>query len=320
MTAAGPFPKTLREVGEGAYAYLQHDGGWGWSNSGLVVGGGRALVVDTLFDLRLTREMLDAYARVLGPRAGIEVLVNSHANGDHCFGNELLRGARIVASRATAEEMPAAPPQALAALLRSAPELGAMGEFLSRIFGVFEFDGITLTPPTETFEGELTLRLGDREVRLIEVGPAHTRGDTIVHVPDERLVYAADILFVGGHPMVWAGPVANWVSALDLILSLDPETIVPGHGPVADRHHVEELRGYFRYLEREARQRYDAGLDPMEAALDISFADYEAWGEAERIVASVEALYREWSGGERPPVPASFASMAAFEQRRLDRR
>jgi len=312
-------PKTLKQVGDGAYAYLQHDGGWGWSNSGLVVGGGHAMVVDTLFDLRLTREMLDAYAAVLGPRSAIEVLVNSHANGDHCFGNELLGGARIIASGATAEEMPAAPPEALAAMLRAAPDLGETGEYLRRIFGSFQFDGITLTPPTETFDGEVTLHVGDREVRLIEVGPAHTRGDTIVHVPDQRVVYAADILFVGAHPMVWAGPVANWVRALDRIIGLDADTIVPGHGPLTDRRHVEELRGYFQYLEREARQRYDAGLDAMDAALDISFADYAAWGEAERIVTSVEALYREWSGEEGPSRAQAFSRMAAFERMRAGR-
>jgi len=307
----------LSEVGDGVYAYIQRDGGWGWSNSGLVVGNGGSLVVDTLFDLRLTREMLAAYGRVLGPGAGIDVLVNSHANGDHCYGNELLSGARIVASRATAEEMPEVPPQALAATLEAAPALGAMGEFFQRIFGAFEFDGITLTPPTETFDGELTLHAGGREVRLIEVGPAHTRGDTIVHVPDQRLVFAADILFVGGHPMVWAGPVANWVRALDVLLGLDADTFVPGHGPVTDRSRVEELRGYFQYLEREVRARYDAGMAAMDAALDISFADYASWGESERIVATVESLYNEWSGTEPPPRPQAFALMAEFEGRRV---
>ena len=51
---------TLTEVGDGCLAYLQGDGGWGWSNAGLIVGDGTSLLVDTLFDLRLTQEMLDA--------------------------------------------------------------------------------------------------------------------------------------------------------------------------------------------------------------------------------------------------------------------
>ncbi len=313
---SGGFAKRMEDLGGGAYAYLQHDGSWGWSNSGLVVGDDGALVVDTLFDLRLTREMLDAYERVLPARVRIEALVNSHANGDHHFGNQLLGGARIVASRATADEMHEAPPALLAQLMRVAGDLGPTGEFLRRIFGPFEFEGIALTPPTETFDGEVTLHVGGKEVRLVEVGLAHTRGDTIVHLPGDRVVYTADVLFVGGHPIVWAGPVANWVRALDTILGLDVDTIVPGHGPLTDKRRVAELKGYFQYLEREARARYDAGLSAMDAAPDISFTDYAAWGEAERIVANVQALYREWSGGERPAAAQVFADMAAFERRR----
>ena len=307
--------KRLVEVGDGAYAYLQHDGSWGWSNSGLLAGSD-ALVVDTLFDLRLTREMLDAYGRVLPAGGRIGTVVNTHANGDHCFGNQLVGGARIVASRATAEEMPEAPPQLLAQMMRAAPSLGLTGEYLQRIFGAFDFEDITLVPPSDTFEGSLVLHAGGREVRLIEVGPAHTRGDTIVHVPAARVVYAADVLFIGGHPIVWAGPVANWRRALDLILELDVDTIVPGHGPLTDKASVRELRGYFEYLEREVRARHEAGLSAREAAADISFADYAAWGEAERIAANVAALYRELEGAPRPAAAEVFAEMAAFDSTR----
>ena len=311
-----PYRKQLQQVGPGAYAYVQHDGSWGWSNSGLVVDGSEALVVDTLFDLALTRELLDAYDRVLPAGARIETLVNSHANGDHTFGNQLLGGARIVASRQTAEELAEVPPTLLATMMQAAPTLGQTGEFLQRIFGPFQFDGITLTLPTETFDSELALRVGDKEVRLVEVGPAHTRGDTIVVVPADRVVYTADIVFAGGHPIMWDGPVDNWVRALDLVLSLDVDTVVPGHGPVTDKSTVSELRGYFVHLDREARQRYDAGLSPMDAALDISLADYAAWGEAERVVANVSTLYRWYSNGEPPNRAQHFADMADYERRR----
>jgi cyclase len=315
MTGAGRFPKTLRQVGDGVYAYVQHDGSWGWSNSGLVTDGGQALVVDTLFDLRLTGELLEAYRRVLPAGAAIGTLVNTHANGDHTFGNELFEGALIVASRRTAEETTEVPPMLLAAMMRQTSQMGLAGEFLQRIFGPFDFEGITFTPPTSTFDGELTLRVGEKEVRLVEVGPAHTRGDTIVVVPGDRVVFTADILFVGGHPIMWDGPVENWLRALDLILELDVDTVVPGHGPVTDKRAVAELRDYFRYLDREARARFDAGLSAMDAALDIPLADYAAWGEVERVVANVETLYRGYSGGERQGTPRVMVEMAEFEQR-----
>ena len=108
----------LQELGDGCHAYLQPGGGWGWSNAGLIVGDGQSLLVDTLFDLRLTEAMLDAMAP-LTAAAPVSSLVNTHANGDHCYGNsEVTRrwsGADIVASSATAHEMPEVPPAMLAA-------------------------------------------------------------------------------------------------------------------------------------------------------------------------------------------------------------
>ena len=100
--------------------WLQPDGGWGWSNAGLIVSGDESLLVDTLFDLPNTREMLDAMKRAHTAAADIDRLVNTHSNGDHTHGNELVAGAEIVASKTAAAEMEATTPEALAALMRGA--------------------------------------------------------------------------------------------------------------------------------------------------------------------------------------------------------
>ena len=84
------YERGLHELGDGVYAYLQPDGTWGWSNAGLIAADGTSLLVDTLFDLELTREMLDAMRRVT-ERSPIDAAMNTHGNGDHCFGNGLLR-------------------------------------------------------------------------------------------------------------------------------------------------------------------------------------------------------------------------------------
>src|SRR6202051_4382715 len=99
------YVKGLHDVGEGLHAYLQPDGGWGWSNAGLVSDGEQTLLVDTLFDLTLTEEMLRAMRDAVPAAARIDTLVNTHANGDHCYGNQLIREARIVASARAAAEV-----------------------------------------------------------------------------------------------------------------------------------------------------------------------------------------------------------------------
>ena len=292
------YTKGVHDLGNGVFAYLQPDGSWGWSNAGLVVDGDRSLLVDTLFDLPLTREMLAAL-RDAAPRAAarIDTLVNTHANGDHCHGNELVVGAEIVASKATAEEMAAEGPEVLAGFKKAAPQMGATGEFFLRAFGAFDFEGITPTLPTRTFSGELALAVGDRTVELIEVGPCHTRGDVLVHVPDAKTVYTGDILFIDGTPIMWAGPVANWVAACERMLDMDLETVVPGHGPITDRRGIAAVCDYLEYVTAETRKRYDAGLSPIEAARDIALGDFDSWGDAERIVVNVATLYRELSDG-----------------------
>src|SRR4029453_8626996 len=200
--ATTPYTRGLHEIGDGTYPYPQPDGSWGWSNAGLVGHGDAWLLVDTLFDLNLTGDMLDTIRAAVPAARDIGTVVNTHANGDHCWGNQLVRDAEIIGSRACAEEMGGLPPALLAALAASPPE-GPAGELIGRMWGPFEFEGIEITPPTTTFEGELTLKVGDRDVRLIEVGPAHTEGDVIVHVPDAGIVYTGDILFNGGHAIVW---------------------------------------------------------------------------------------------------------------------
>ena len=96
------YSKGLRDLGDGIYAYLQPDGSWGYSNAGLVADSGESLLVDTLFDLHLTAEMLQAMRRAEPAAQRIGTLVNTHANGDHCYGNQLVEGARVITSAATA--------------------------------------------------------------------------------------------------------------------------------------------------------------------------------------------------------------------------
>jgi len=197
----------LHDLGGGSWAWLQPDGGWGWSNAGIVTDGEASLLVDTLFDKPLTREMLSAMRDAApGATNRFDTLVNTHANGDHCHGNEL------------------------------------------------------------------------------------------VHSPVDGVVFTGDILFIESTPVMWQGPVGNWIKACNLIEDMEADLIVPGHGPITDKHGVVQVRHYLQYVHDQARIRYDAGMDAFEAAKDIELNEYSSWSDPERIAVNVDSLYREFSG------------------------
>ena len=288
----------LRDFGNGSYAWLQPDGGWGLSNSGLVADSGEALLIDTMFDYAHTRAMLDGFARASD--AKIRTVFNTHHNGDHCYGNALVEDAEIVATESAAAAMGHESPAMLAGMMKAAPTLGLTGDYLTHCFGHFTFEGIAPKLPDKTFKGRAARRVGTKTVELIEVGPAHTGGDALAYVPADKTIFTGDILFIGGHPILWVGPAQNWIDACTLIEELDVETIVPGHGPVTDRKGVARVREYLSYIQKEAKARFDAGLGAFEAARSIALDDFASWGDGERIAVNVATLYREFGASDTP--------------------
>ncbi|MDR3421018.1 MAG: MBL fold metallo-hydrolase [Xanthobacteraceae bacterium] len=307
------YRKGLHDIGHGCFAYLQPDGSWGWSNAGLVTDGDQTLLVDTLFDLPLTAAMLKTMREAVPAARKIGKLVNTHANGDHTFGNQLVEGAEIIACRECAKEFAEAPPSMLVAFETGWKTLGDGGAFFHEVMGSrFDWRGVVPTPPTTLFDKTMEVTVGDKRLHLTHLGSAHTRGDILVHVPADRVLYTGDLLFAGGHPVIWEGPIGNWIKACDYILGLDVDVIVPGHGPISEKPAVRELKSYFEYIAREARTHFDNGVPAGVAAEKISL-DRFAWLDPERIVINVASLYREFSGSKEPLSRiALFAAMKKY--------
>lgn len=298
-----PFAHGVQHLGNGLYGYVQPDGTWGWSNAGLITSQGQTLLVDTLMGADLTRDMLAAFRKVPGG-GRIDRLFNTHANPDHFLGNGVVEGAEIIATTTCRNDMHEFDPRALASLNTNYGTMGDAGAFLFETMGKFDFSGVdSLTLPTTTFDGRMTVSVGDKSVELIDLGPAHTNSDTLAWVPADRTIFTGDLIFNEGHPIMWAGPVENWIAACDHIIGLDPEIVVPGHGPITDVQAVRNLKAYFEYIRDEARKRFDAGVGWKEAARDINMTEYRGWSDPERIVANVFTLYRHW-GVEFPPEEA----------------
>jgi cyclase len=175
----------------------------------------------------------------------------------------------------------------------------------------FDFSGIKLTPPTRLFDERLTLQIDDREVQLIHVGPAHTSTDGIVFFPEERVLYAGDIIFRLCTPIGWEGTFDNWIAALNRIVELDPRRIVPGHGPLCGTEGAIEMREYLQYVYREAKECFDREMSIADAAKKIDLGPYAGWTEPERIVFNIARAYREFRG-EPHDTPVDFMEMAGL--------
>lgn len=299
------FPHGLTDLGSGTWAWLEPNGSWGETNAGLVVGDGASLLVDTLWDARLAARMLAAVAPVVAG-APLHSAVNTHRDGDHWWGNSVLSPeVEIWTSQPALAEMRTEPPPTalhnLGRLSRIGARLpgrvGRLGRYTANMLGPFDFDAPVPRLPTRSFTGEHRLEVGGRAVRLLHLGPAHTAGDVVVHVPDAGVVYAGDLLFAGVTPVIWAGPASGWVSALDRLLELDADTYVPGHGPLAGRADVQALRGYWAWL---------IEASDAEFAADPGFGAYRDWLAPERLALNVLGRQRDLTGaGPAPHDPRS---------------
>jgi glyoxylase-like metal-dependent hydrolase (beta-lactamase superfamily II) len=208
----------------------------------------------------------------------------------------------------------------LGALLRSirlnkAAHLFEAAPYVVKAFESFNFRGVELSAPNETFADRLSVSLGERPIELFKVGPAHTLGDVIVHVPDARVVFAGDVLFVGHHPLVWAGTISDAISACKAITALDVDVVVPGHGPITDRSGVEAQIEYLQSLLDEVRAMIGDGVPESEAALRLMRRGFGSRACPERLAVNVHSAYCELRGGiKRNDVIALFAAMARLAE------
>jgi cyclase len=308
----------VRPLADGITAWLTPNGGWGESNTVLISGKRSSLLVDTLWDLPRTAAMLSGFASRLATAPIVQV-VNTHADGDHWFGNQLTGATEIIATKSAARHMRKHGPRqirSLASVSRLFRIVGCLpvpqrrswglaADYLREMFRPFDFSEIRPLRPNSTFSGKLQLDVSGRHVQLVEVGPAHTSGDLVVYLPDDGVVAAGDVLFFGSTPILWDGSARNWVHACERILAWKVEAVVPGHGPVTDLAGVDLVRKYWQFLRGAVRYHFDRGRSPYVAAMRIATSDdflkqpFASWDCPERIVVNVHSMYRRLLGRSR---------------------
>ncbi|MEX2986307.1 MBL fold metallo-hydrolase [Streptomyces sp. C36] len=285
----------LTEVAENVHAYVQPDGGWCVNNAGVVVADGEALLIDTAATEARAHALRDAVKGV-NPAAP-RMLVNTHSHGDHTFGNFVFPEAVVIGHRRTRDEVL------------------QIGLHLTTLWPDVCWGDVELTPPQVTFDDRLTLHAGSVRVELMHLGPAHTTNDTVVWLPEQRVLFTGDLVMSGATPFCPMGSVSGSLAAVDALRALGAEVVVSGHGPVAGPELLDSTEGYFRMLQRLAREGVAAGLTPVEVARETDLGEYKGLLDSERIVPNLHRAYLEEKGvapGSPVDMPAVFAEMVEF--------
>jgi cyclase len=146
--------------------------------------------------------------------------------------------------------------------------------------------------------------LGERELVVFHPGLAHTDGDAAVYLPKDGILFTGDLFFNRVCPAAFQGSVSGWIAAVESLLELAPAVIVPGHGPVADRHALREMLRYLRLIQAGSEQAYALGLTPEQAQERMELGELRDWFDTDhRLLQDIQRVYEAL----KTSMPASVA-------------
>ena len=276
----------VQEVSRGAYARLA-DGdsiydGWG-ANQGFVTTRDGTLVVDSGFTAQAAKGLLAEMRKRKAKNA--RILVNTHDHSDHVFGNSLFESSSLIVAHANCR--------------RRLIELGSKRIATYRRFDArlkSSLKGLTISPPVLTYQEEMEFELGGTVFRLLhpKVG-AHTSGDTMVLLPEQRILFAGDVLWVGYHPNLEDANIGGWLDALEAISRMRIDLLVPGHGQVADKASIAPLASYLRDFDRGFTELVREGVPKDRISLELESLGARDWKLKTIVERNVDLLYRAYA-------------------------
>lgn len=260
---------TLHTITRGIYVAIASDGGGAFANSGIIDLGDKTIVFDTCVSPQASRDLIK-YAQVLTERQQIDYVVNSHFHHDHVRGNvSFPESTAIISSIDTRELMSTRGIQQLkldAEQLK--PSVQNLEKFLAteghrlpdhdRLDIVFiigwqraildTLPKLKLRLPDITFDGQLTIRGRRRQVEIYSFANGHTDSDVVLYLPDDKVLFSGDLVFVKRHPFLGDAYPDGWISNLDALSELPIEKIVAGHGPIGGPEDIGLTRAYISQI------------------------------------------------------------------------
>ena len=226
------------------------------ANAGIIIGTDGVLVVDTLISAKEGARFLADIRKVTSKP--IKYVVNTHTHLDHALGNCVFAklGATVISHEADRTLLATKG----AEILKNAGNYGLKPD---------DMVGTEIVVPTLAFSDKLTIDLGGEEVRLIRTAPSHTEGSLVVYLPARKLLFSGDILFTDFHPYLADGDFSGWTKTIDLLLAMDIERIVPGHGPLSSKKDLREMKDYLQLFDSKARQLASGSQDADAIAAEL---------------------------------------------------
>lgn len=224
------------------------------SNAGFVVTPAGVVVIDALGSPELARRLMAEIAKVT--KKPIHTVVLTHYHADHIYGLQVFKevGARIVAHGAAREYLTS--DTARLRLEASRQELWPWVDEKTR-----------LVPADEWLTGPKTLTVGGVRFDIQPVGPSHTAEDLVVYLPQQKVLFAGDLVFRNRIPFVGQADSRHWIEGMQNLLTFDTRWVVPGHGPISNdpKTDMTLTRDYLMYL-RETMGRAAKDMEPFESA------------------------------------------------------
>jgi glyoxylase-like metal-dependent hydrolase (beta-lactamase superfamily II) len=237
------------KLSDNAYAYTAE----GDPNTGIVVGDNAVLVADTQATPVMAQDVIRRIREVTDKP--IKYVVLTHYHAVRVLGASAYKPSEVIASQDTYDLIAE----------RGEADMKSEIERFPRLFRAVE-SVPGLTWPTMTFKGEMTLWLGKLEVKLIQLGRGHTKGDTVVWLPQQKILLSGDLVEYDATPYAGDAYYEDWPRTLDAIAALKPEKLVPGRGaalmtPEQVRAGLEGTRSFVSDLYAAVREGARAGKE-----------------------------------------------------------
>jgi len=275
----------FERISDNVYAFIQPNGDWFLSNTGVIIGKNYAIVVDSLTNEKMTKQFISEIRKVTDKP--IKYLINTHEHEDHLWTNHLFPNAITICHKNCREKV-------VEGMKRGSNPY-------EKLFSTIDFSGYKYTPQEVVIDDEMRIFIDDDEVRIAYVGYAHTISDIYVYVPNKKVVFTGDLLFSPPcTPFALMGYIQGYINTLENLANLNAEVYVPGHGEVSyDRKTLYESRDYLIFVRDEARKLIKNIDDPIRAAYEVNLGKYEEWISKERIIGNLARAYSELKGN--PP-------------------